>query len=174
MSNSDRSPGSFFNSPHPQEDAALFGNIILLWSRVEMALLNILLRLTSPPFKFKADPFPQALAARLKLTKRGYTEIPAMASLKYQALPLLDTLASLRRQRHLIVHGYYQGFTGYDKYLFTTYKREKEKGTFEFHDFTHDQVLSLTRGIEAALKSTEALSKETFLVPFPLIKRDID
>ena len=64
-----------------------------------MALLNILLRLTHPLFKFKAEPFPQALAARLKLAKRGYTEIPAMASLKDQALPLLGTLAALGRQR---------------------------------------------------------------------------
>ncbi len=112
MSNSDRAPGFFFNSPHPEEYAALFGNIILLWSRVEMVLLNILLRLTSPPFKFKAEPFPQALAARLKLTKRGYNDIPAMASLKDHALPLLDTLASLGSQRNLIVHGYYQVFTG--------------------------------------------------------------
>lgn len=129
--------------------------------------------LPAPDFaslKFKAEPFPQALAPRLKLAKRGYTEIPAMASLKDQALPLSGTLAALGRQRHLIVHGYYQGFTGYDKRQFTTYKREKEKGTFEFHDFTHDRLLSLTKAIETALKSMEALSKETFLIPFPPVR----
>jgi len=58
------------NTPHEEEDYALFGKIVLQWSFIESTLLNILLRLTSPRFGLKCDAFPLPFIQRVKLAKR--------------------------------------------------------------------------------------------------------
>jgi hypothetical protein len=90
-----------------------------------------------------------------------------MAPLKDKALPLLDSLWPMSERRNIIVHGYYQGFTGGSTYLFTTYRREGDQGTFLFHHYSHEEVVSLAADIESARSSLEVLSKNTFSTPFP-------
>ena len=118
-----------------EEDYALFCKIVLLWGHIEAALVNILLRLTHPLNKLSDhDGVPTPFNNKIKLAKRGYRDIPKLAQIKDEAHALLTSLEPIHRSRSIIVHGYYQGFTGGDQYMFGLYesRRPLRKRSFAF------------------------------------------
>jgi hypothetical protein len=160
-------PNMFINSPHAEEDMQHFGRIVLAWGHLESTLLNIVLRVTHPRFRLNNHQIPQPLNQRIKLAKLGYSEIPEMAHLKAEALVILEALWPLSQKRHIIVHGYYQGYTGSETYMFTLYRRSKVEGRFHFYEFTRTDLAKLTDEIASISKKLSELSAKTFLVAFP-------
>lgn len=148
---------------------ALFGKVILLWGHVETALISILLRVTHPLFGLPGhEGVPMAFSRKIKLAKRGYSEIPEMSSLRPEAESAFSALWPLSEQRDIIVHGYYQGFTGSSRYMFGRYElRQKRTRGFRFHYFTDAEIAELVRGIEKSWQRLDDLSARTFQVPFP-------
>src|SRR5258708_2389311 len=101
------------NPDDEEADYTLFGRVLLQWGHVEAELVNILLRLTHPLFGFFDEKgLPRGFGEQVRLAKRLYRAIPAMAHLNEGACALLDPLPSLHKTRSIIVHGYYQGYTG--------------------------------------------------------------
>jgi hypothetical protein len=91
-----------------------------------------------------------------------------MADLKDRASALLDTLGPLHRFRSVIVHGYYQGYTGNHQYMFGIFERQSgPRMVNKAHHFTHAQISQLSSDIETRQANMTTLSADTFQVPLP-------
>jgi hypothetical protein len=153
-------------------DYALFGKILLLWGHVETALVKIVLRLTHPLFGLPnhqgvPDPFSQ----KIKLAKRGYRDIPAMSPLRDQAREAFGALSPLSKTRNIIVHGYYQGLTGADRYMFSTYVQRSQTPGFKSYYFAVDDVAKLASDINASRQELDDLTTKTFRIALPRVSR---
>jgi hypothetical protein len=152
------------NSDDDEDYYALFGKIVLLWGHVEAALVNILLRITHPLNKLpKHDGVPTPFNQKIKLAKRGYRDIEKLASLKNEAYVLLSSLEPIHIHRNIIVHGYYQGFTG-NQFMFSRYEslpplRER---SLKFYYFSHEDIRQLISDIEASRRKLTVLGDDTF------------
>lgn len=161
-------------NPDDQEtDYALFGMVLLQWGHIEAELVNILLRLTHPLFGFSQEKgLPGAFSDQVRLAKRLYGEIPQFADLKDNASALLDMLRPLHKARSIIVHGYYQGHTGNDQFMFGIFERQKgPRMVNRAHYFTHAQVAQLSSDIGERRASMVMLSTNTFRVRLPKANR---
>ncbi len=154
-------------------DHALFGKIVLRWGYVENTLVGIVMRLTHPRFGLMDHHgVPMSFGGRIRLAKRGYREIAAMTLLYDEAKQILDSLWPLSETRNVIVHGYYQGFTGSDRYMFGFYEtREGRKRTLKSYEFSAAELSKLTEDIEGSRTKLEDLSAKTFEIHFPRIER---
>jgi len=157
-------------NPDDQEnDYALFGMVLLQWGHVEAELVNILLRLTHPRFGFVQEKgLPRGFSDQIRLAKRLYRAIPHIAELKDEACALLGTLGPLHNTRSVIVHGYYQGYAGGDRFMFGIFEPQKgPRMVNKAHYFTHAQVVQLSSDIDKRRASMAMLSANTFRVPLP-------
>jgi hypothetical protein len=154
------------NSDDDEEDYALFGKIVLLWGHVEAALVNILLRVTHPLNKLpNHDGVPTPFSQKIKLAKRGYRDIEKLTSIKSEAYEILASLRPIHDRRSIIVHGYYQGFTGSNnQFMFGLYKSHGplRERALKFHYFTRQEIRQLISDIEACRRKLDALSDNTF------------
>jgi len=152
------------------EDDALFGRIILRWGLVEIAVVNIVLRVIHPRFGLTGhNGVPVAFGGKIKLAKRGYKELHSLALLQEEAIPVLSELWSLSQTRNIIVHGYYQGVTGDDRYMFGFYDARGaiEGRSFKFHNFSRPEIETLADAIAKSREKLGVLSEKTFQIPFP-------
>ena len=161
-------------NPDDQEtDYALFGMVLLQWGHIEAELVNILLRLTHPLFGFLVEKgLPRGFSDQTRLAKRLYRKIPHMADLRDEACSLLGTLGPLHKTRSIIVHGYYQGYTGHDQFRFGIFeKRVGPRMVNKTLYFTQAQVTQLSSDIDERRVRMATLSKNTFRVRLPKAER---
>jgi hypothetical protein len=152
------------------EEYALFGKILLRWGYIETHLTNIVTRLMHERFKFpNAAGVPRDFAAKIKLVKRGYKEVGAMASLFEEAKALLDPLPKLHYKRVVIVHGSYQGRVpkGYIFQFFDSENGKQQKMSVKISHFSKADLETLLEDMMKADAALSELCKKTFIIPFP-------
>jgi hypothetical protein len=154
------------------EEYALFGKILLRWGYIETRLTNIVGRLTHERFKFpNANGVPRDFGAKIKLAKRGYKKIDAMASLYEEAKALLDPLPKLHYKRVVIVHGSYQGRVpkGYVFQFFNSENGKQQKMSIEICYLSKADLDTLLEDMMKADAALSELSEKTFSIPFPVL-----
>ncbi len=157
---------------HPddtEDDYAIFGKIVLLWSRVEAILITIIYAMIFEPGGLRQKGIPQNFAERIKTAVRGYETLAYYAAIKDEAVEAVKALEPLHEKRTVIVHGLYNGKTLPGRYVFGLVKWGKsDRGTVHTHTFTRAELDDLTTAIaEATLRLDLILTKTKASRPWP-------
>lgn len=154
------------NPDDEEADYATFGKIILLWGHIEASLVGIILALRSPRHKLPdRGGVPLQFHTKRKHILEGYNDIPKMASIRKRAKSEIEALVLLHEKRSIIVHGYYQGFTGHGYYLFGAYEsRPNQTKRWRSYQFTQAELEALAGDLAKHNVIMRDLATETLRV----------
>ncbi len=138
------------------EDYAIFGKIVLLWSHVEAHLITIIFNLMFEPNKLEHKGIPWNFKERIKLAIKGYETLPRYAAIKDEAIEAIMALEPLHEHRTVIVHGFYDGKKMPGNYVFGLVKWGKgTSGAVDAHVYSSSELNALIQAIAEARRRLE-------------------
>lgn len=146
---------------------AIVGTIVLEWGHIEAALANIIICLNHPFAKRSTfERVPHTFATKRKAALRGYYESPKMATIRKAACATIDALVPLFENRSAIVHGTYQGPTGWGQrgsYLWHILEtRPDRQYAWTSKNLPEADLLTLAKDMADTSEKMDALAKRTY------------
>ena len=144
----------FLNDPEGADVYYLeLGRILVLWGRFENHFSHALIALCNMPAakNFMPTNMPLPFNDKAKLLRKLFQEIDELSALKEEALSLIADASDSAEDRHVVMHGHFNGFIDDDPLTgrFLRHRHQGEKIIFERYDVTIDALHEMTNKIDS-------------------------
>ena len=119
------------------------GRVLVLWGRFESHFGHLLLALSNlkPCAPFRPEAIPISMTDRMRLMRRLLENVPELEPFRKPILGLLPQARDSAEDRHIVVHGHWNGFVKGET-LTSRFTRSRHKGGKLFTE-TYDVSLGM-------------------------------